>query len=141
MALVACVPGSTEKMKALNSWGANTTYMDVTAENFILAMTFDPIIVQVHRGAHAEELPEPMELYRSRLDFLDSNARDEERQIVTQRKMQAKIELLQRQLQADPAKAEEYKLLQRKLRLDQALEFCQQHRTFCTLQLEEATTI
>jgi hypothetical protein len=42
VALNACVPGCDDKMSALNSWGAQKTYMDVTPSNFQYAMTFEP---------------------------------------------------------------------------------------------------
>jgi hypothetical protein len=66
VALVACVPGDAGKMVALNSWGAQDTYMDITPANFRYAMSFDPVIVQVHLD-QVPELPPPVrEVYTAR---------------------------------------------------------------------------
>ena len=77
VALTACVPADEGKMVALNSWGAQQTYMDVTPSNFVLAMTFDPVIVKVHAGASEEEAPLPREIYTGRDGEFDGRSREE----------------------------------------------------------------
>ena len=45
VALQACVPDS-QKMTAVNSWGACVPYPDVTTENFVYACTFVGFLVR-----------------------------------------------------------------------------------------------
>ena len=54
-------------MQALNSWGATQTFMDVTEDNFVYAITFDPIITDAHKGEKPiKPLPEPLPVYQLR---------------------------------------------------------------------------
>ena len=71
VALQACVPGS-QKMTAVNSWGANLPYLDVTSDNFVYACTFDPVIVAAEQGDKGcimeddARFPKPQEIYVAR---------------------------------------------------------------------------
>lgn len=75
VALTACVPGRDDKMSALNSWGAQKTYMDVTPSNFQYAMTFEPTIVSVHEGStKTAEPPRSRSLHPTRERIRGSRA-------------------------------------------------------------------
>ena len=56
-----------KKIQALNSWGANETYMDVSPQNFVSAVTFDPCIVRVYQGETSLPIPKPLKAYGARL--------------------------------------------------------------------------
>ena len=71
-----------DKMSALNSWGAQKTYMDVTPSNFQYAMTFEPTIVSVHKGSAEKAVPPVQEVYARR----ESEFEDRERQEQLQRR-------------------------------------------------------
>eukprot|EP01046_Picozoa_sp_COSAG06_P054285 COSAG06_NODE_9619_length_1857_cov_2.552332_1_plen_296_part_00 len=98
VALSAVVPGVADKMSALNSWGATETYMDVTPANFKCAVTFDPIIVEVHEGSTSVAVPQPREVYTKR--SAEFAAREQEEELRRQRsaEAQAKIRELEEQV-------------------------------------------
>ena len=51
-------------MQAMNSWGSNQTFLDVTEDNFKYAITFDPIIIDAHQGEKPiRPLPKPLDVY------------------------------------------------------------------------------
>ena len=60
--------GGEKKMQALNSWGSNQPYMDVSRHNFVSATAFDPHIVRVYEGGTslAPHKIQPLEAYRAR---------------------------------------------------------------------------
>ena len=66
VALKATVPGGT--MQAQNSWGSQQVHMTVTRENFLCAITFDPIITAAKKsGSSINQAFSISDTYRKRL--------------------------------------------------------------------------
>jgi len=77
VALSACIAG---KMEALNSWGASQVFQDVTQDNFVIAVTFDPVITAAWEGEVALPRPKPTANYALRLrDFEAKKGQELER--------------------------------------------------------------
>mmetsp|Transcript_4662 Transcript_4662/g.6895 ORF Transcript_4662/g.6895 Transcript_4662/m.6895 type:complete len:265 (+) Transcript_4662:68-862(+) len=69
VALTKCYQG-TDEMYAVNSWGAKDKHLDVTRQNFKVAITFDTIITAA-TGGNGLSMPVP-EPHRSYTDALHS---------------------------------------------------------------------
>jgi hypothetical protein len=50
----ACRPN---EMRALNSWGATQTFMEVTPANFRYAVALDPLIIEKKKGSQRKQIP------------------------------------------------------------------------------------
>ena len=70
VALASCIDG---KMEALNSWGANEVFKDVTPENFVFAITFDAEITAAWEGNVTLPRPKPMINYTRRVQQFEAS--------------------------------------------------------------------
>jgi hypothetical protein len=129
VALKATLPGGT--MQAQNSWGAEQIHMTVTRENFICAITFDPIITAaVKSGGMKQAVPPRSDAFRKRLARLDeqeaASAANEEKYKNLESKVKDQADMIKTLIhensellhskEAVAANAEQYKTLQNKFK-------------------------